>query len=207
MRPSLGGCAVACLLTLAAAASHARAAPRTWSVVVCGPTSDPRRPAVTEAIDFWNDRLTTLHANLALGPATICERTIPDDLLSSLSEGMLNQGRSGRLPREFDDLRGDVLIVLSGADLISVGLRESGGHHGLIVLRRGDVPPLSLPNVARNVIAHEIGHVLGLVHNSDPATLMCGRPSPCRPAVFQSETKRFFPLTDADQRELTGRFK
>ena len=76
------------------------------------------------------------------------------------------------------------------------------GHKGIAIIRRPDVPPLSLPNVARNVIAHELGHVLGLPHTSDPALLMCGRPAPCRPAVFQSETKVFFPLTDSERRLL-----
>jgi hypothetical protein len=44
--------------------------------------------------------------------------------------------------------------------------------------------------------------VLGLPHNADPAMLMCGRPSDCRPALFRSDTKVFFPLTDADRRAL-----
>lgn len=46
--------------------------------------------------------------------------------------------------------------------------------------------PLTLANVARNVIAHELGHAIGLGHNNDAAKLMCGRPAPCRPDVFRS---------------------
>jgi len=72
----------------------------------------------------------------------------------------------------------------------------------MAIIRRADVPPLSLPNVARNVIAHELGHVLGLSHNSDPAMLMCGRPAECRPTLFRAPTNTFFPLTDADRRAL-----
>ena len=62
--------------------------------------------------------------------------------------------------------------------------------------------PLKLPNVARNVIAHELGHAIGLGHNDDPAMLMCGRPAPCRPDAMQSDTPRIFPLTAGEREEL-----
>ncbi|MBK7831714.1 MAG: matrixin family metalloprotease [Gemmatimonadetes bacterium] len=66
--------------------------------------------------------------------------------------------------------------------------------------------PLSLPNTVRNVIAHELGHVLGLEHNGDATTLMCGRPASCRPVDFASGNARFFPLTAEDERRLTRRW-
>ncbi len=71
-----------------------------------------------------------------------------------------------------------------------------------MVLRSADDAPLSLPNVARNVAAHELGHLLGLEHNEATGTLMCGRPAPCRPDLFASDTPRFFPLTAEDERVL-----
>jgi hypothetical protein len=187
---------------------HTGAAARSWSITVCGPASDPRRLAVAEAVEFWNDQLAGASAKLSLGPIASSDRVIPDDLLSRISDGVLNAGRGGRLPREFETLGGDVIVVLSGADLISVGIPPAGGGRpGLVILRRGDVPPLSFPNVARNVVAHELGHVLGLPHGSDPTMLMCGRPAPCRPALFRSETKSFFPLTEAERGSLAKRYR
>jgi hypothetical protein len=36
----------------------------------------------------------------------------------------------------------------------------------------------------------------------DPSKLMCGRPAPCRPALFRSDTPRVFPLTDDEKHQL-----
>jgi hypothetical protein len=122
-------------------------------------------------------------------------------------EAVLGRGpATTQLLTKLTDVPADVVIVLSGTDLISFSVRWREGSRGVAAIRRADIPPLSLPNTVRNVIAHELGHVLGLDHNADTTTLMCGRPSPCRPAVFASDSARFFPLTAGDERRIAERW-
>jgi hypothetical protein len=120
------------------------------------------------------------------------------------TSGPLPSGAAQRLVRPLPDqssaCSGDILVALSNADLISFSTHWANGK-GLVAIKSGHAYPLTLPNVARNVIAHEFGHAIGLAHNADPTKLMCGRPAPCRPTEFQSTTEHYFPLT-GDERAL-----
>ena len=68
----------------------------------------------------------------------------------------------------------------------------------MIVIRDDSAAPMSHPDVARQVIAHEIGHVIGLGHNNDPARMMCGLPADCELERLQFSPGRFLPLTDGE---------
>lgn len=173
-----------------------------WKLRVLGDPTDLRVAAVREAIAFWNSELEEVGAGARIGPMSVTGNPVPEDVLGEASRAV-EQGRRPRDLSPWIEPRPDELVVvLANTDLMSFAVRGRHGAGGVVVLRSGDDAPLSLPNVARNVAAHELGHLLGLEHNDATGTLMCGRPARCRPDFFASETPRFFPLTAADERAL-----
>lgn len=169
-----------------------------------GNPDDMRVAAVREAVAFWNSELDHLGSGVRIGAISMTGSPVPDEVLADMSRAVA-QGRRVRDLSAWVEPRDDeFVVVFANEDLMSFALPGRHGTGGVAVLRRGDDAPLSLPNVARNVAAHELGHLLGLPHNDLPGTLMCGRPAQCRPDLYVSEAPRFFPLTAADETILRG---
>ena len=160
---------------------------------------DPRLPLVRDAAAFWNNIFSELATKFRLGGLTDVRGVIPVEDLKMLSTN--GTGLPAReLPESVRRITGDIIVALSDGDFISFAARR--GDKTLVAIKNDRLWPLTLPNVARNVIAHELGHAIGLPHNDDPTMLMCGRPAPCRPDLVASEVEKYFPLSELDKGNL-----
>src|SRR5215510_4199977 len=149
-------------------------------LISVGQSGDARVPLVHAAVAHWNGLLSGMGSGFRLGP---------------VSMGGSASGQSGA-----------IVVVLSDGEFVSHVRRLGGGQGAVAMIRNTDSPPTSLPNVKRNVIAHELGHAIGIGHNSNPTLLMCGRPAPCRPALFTSQTPKYFPLGASERSQLLAMY-
>lgn len=188
------------ILVVLLVAEAAQAAPRLRAVTVLGRPNDPRVAAVQSAVAYWNEVLAQAGMNERLAVTRLQPNKLSLDYFRDVARGL--QRRSA--PPETDAIDGDLVVALVDAEFISYAVRMSDGRR-FIALRTLTSRALSQPGVAENLAAHEIGHSLGLRHNSDPNSLMCGAPAACRPARYAAAAGAIFPLSAADRSRLAAR--
>jgi len=178
-------------------------------VIVAYDTNDVRLPMALNAIAFWNEVL----ADLGLDVRLVEELHIASPVTRALENYARSiSQRAGRLrggpgepdaPTEITDFGVQAVLLLSRQDLMSFAwpLPRYPGH--FVAIEEDRTAMAINPNIARNIIAHEIGHTLGLRHNRDPTTLMCG---PCRTHELAVDRPEYMRLTERDRQRLIERY-
>ena len=171
--------------------------------------NDVRLPMTLDAIAFWNSVAARLELNLQLvsdiriaSPVTRRLETYARTI--SQQAGRLRSGRAEPPPPdEVVAVDADVVLLLSRQDLMSFAWPIPRGRGHFVAIEADRLAMAQNLNIARNIIAHEIGHSLGLVHNRDPTSLMCG---PCRTAGLGRDRPEYMRLTNSDRRRLIDRY-
>lgn len=172
------------------------------TVMILTQGNDNRVTLVREAVAFWNQTFAGLGSPFRLGSVTTASGAIASAELAALSEKVRSRTGPAVLSTNVSRWPGHIVVVLSDGAFVSFAARWPERQKALVAIRNAQGFPLALPNVARNVIAHELGHAIGLGHNGDPTKLMCGRPAPCRPDAFAAKTSHYFPLTSDEKAAL-----
>jgi Dual-action HEIGH metallo-peptidase len=196
---------VVSLLAALSAPAHAQSIPsaptpriawtETPSIVVLSTNADSRIGALREAVDFWNSEFSMLGSPFRLGRIVHSLRTISDDDVRLFKANRL---LTPTLVNGMREANGDVIVAL--CDDTDFNAFTSGGPIvGKILIAIPSFRKYWYMGIERNVIAHELGHAVGLGHNDDWATLMCGGAT-CRHPAFPSNG--FLPLTSAEKARL-----
>jgi hypothetical protein len=170
-------------------------------VVLSADDRDPRLADTRHAIAFWNDTLAELNLQTSFLEAEVVIASPASRIAESYAHRISQDGArllpgvAGPPPPELTGLRGDVIVLLSAQRILSFAWPMAEQRY-FVAIRTDRAFPLANPGVSRNVIAHEIGHTLGLTHNGTPTMLMCGA------CGTRFDDSIFLPLTPEDRARL-----
>lgn len=172
--------------------------------VLAADAGDARVGMVGEAVAFWNESAADLGLPAAFAeplPAAPAEGLRPfENYAHQLSQlaGRLHSSAPGPAPPPaLLGLDAEVVVLLSAQALMPFAWPYADDGRHFVAVPAGD----EREHVVRNVIAHELGHVLGLKHLREPGVLMC-QPCDTSAAVGGGDGPRFLPLTDRDRARL-----
>ena len=199
-------CGLASLVADLPTSGYAQSSPsRRWNVIpeiaVISTESDYRLPDIREAVHFWKAELLKLGSPFRLGSLVqVVVQAIPPGDLRDSADPLAATTRT-RVAKILSQIAptGDVIVLLSDGSNLKPFTQERPDLQKILVVIP-NLPPYAriFRGIVRNDAAHEFGHAIGLAHNDDANTLMCGNAQ----CSFESYSEEFLPITAKEKTTL-----